>query len=86
MYYYIKNKIEIVFRKLAELYSRRKLSSNPELWDVLQNYLSKTKSTGCSYIGLLSTLQANPHSPACRSFRMWNWCYNASHSTCSYGE
>ena len=50
MYYYIKNKIEIVFRKLAELYSRRKLSSNPEIWDVLQNYLSKTKSTGCSYI------------------------------------
>jgi len=50
VYYYIKNKIEIVIRKLAELYSRRKLSSNRELWGVLQNYLSKTKSTGCGYI------------------------------------
>jgi predicted O-methyltransferase YrrM len=43
-------KIEIFLRKLAEIKSKSLLQKNKELWTALQEYLQKTKSTGCGYI------------------------------------
>jgi hypothetical protein len=41
--------IEVVRRKLAEINARRALRETPA-WRPLQQYLERTKSTGCSYI------------------------------------
>lgn len=47
---YLASKLEVLLRKLAQIKARRKLQRNQELWGVLQEYLQKSKSTGCGYI------------------------------------
>lgn len=47
---YIKQKIEIVCRKLLQIHSKKQLSQNILLWKSLQDYIQKTNSTGCGYI------------------------------------
>lgn len=40
-------KAQVALRKLAEINARSALKANPTLWAALQDYLEKTKSTGC---------------------------------------
>lgn len=44
------DRLEILLRKAMQIRSRAKLQKNTLLWDELQKYLQKTKSTGCGYI------------------------------------
>lgn len=55
---YIISRFEVALRKLAQVQSRRKLRRHADLWNALQDYLSKTQSTGCGYIDY-STLYAS---------------------------
>lgn len=43
-------KLEVALRKILEIRSERKLKKNAQLWTALQEYLAKTKSTGCGYV------------------------------------
>lgn len=47
---YLSSRLEILLRKVAQVNARRKLKRNMGLWRALQDYLLKTKSTGCGYI------------------------------------
>lgn len=47
---YFKKKIEIGFRKLAQLKSNRALKRNEALWLALSDYISNSNSTGCGDI------------------------------------
>jgi len=44
------SKLEIALRKLKQIRSKRKLKKNAELWTALQEYLTKSASSGCGYI------------------------------------
>ena len=44
------SKLEIALRKLKQIRSERKLRKNVELWTALQEYLTKSASSGCGYI------------------------------------
>lgn len=47
---YLRLKLEILLRKIAQIKAKRMLQRNDELWNALQAYLQETKSTGCGYI------------------------------------
>lgn len=47
---YLSTKLEVALRKLSQANSQRILRNNSALWTALQEYLNKTKSTGCGYI------------------------------------
>ena len=42
--------LEVFLRKLSQIRDERKMRKNAELWELLQDYLRKTKSTGRGYI------------------------------------
>ena len=46
----LRNRILIERRRILEFTSRWRLKKNKILWAGLQDYLAKTKSTGCGYI------------------------------------
>lgn len=59
---FFRSKFEVALRKLSQVRAERKLRKNSALWAELQNYLRKTKSTGCGYIDydrLYSTIRAD---------------------------
>ena len=37
-------------QRAIQIYSKYKLKINKDLWEVLEKYIEKSKSTGCSYI------------------------------------
>ncbi|MFN4310067.1 MAG: class I SAM-dependent methyltransferase [Ferrovibrio sp.] len=47
---YFASKLEILLRKLLQIRAQRKLQKSSDLWKALQEYIAKTKSTGCGYI------------------------------------
>jgi predicted O-methyltransferase YrrM len=47
---YLRSKLEILLRKIAEIRAKRMLQRNVGLWNVMQEYLRETKSKGCGYI------------------------------------
>lgn len=47
---YLRSKLEILLRKIAQIRAKRMLQRNDGLWNALQAYLQETKSTGCGYI------------------------------------
>jgi predicted O-methyltransferase YrrM len=47
---YLRSKLEILLRKIAQIRAKRMLQRNDGLWNALQAYLQDTKSTGCGYI------------------------------------
>ena len=47
---YLRSKLEILLRKIAQIKAKRLLRRNDGLWNALQAYLQETKSTGCGYI------------------------------------
>lgn len=47
---YLRSKLEILLRKIAQIRAKRMLQCNDGLWSALQAYLQETKSTGCGYI------------------------------------
>lgn len=54
---YVLSKVEALLRRVAQARSKAELVGNRELWRELENYLSKTRSTGCSYIDYASLYQ-----------------------------
>lgn len=47
---YLRSKLEIFLRKIAQIRAKKMLQRNNGLWNALQAYLQETKSTGCGYI------------------------------------
>lgn len=47
---YLRSKLEILLRKIAQIKAKRMLQRNDGLRNALQAYLQETKSTGCGYI------------------------------------